>query len=171
MIKQKIFLVCLIITGINFSCEKISETDVRNVVINELMPVNNTTVPDESGKYDDWIELYNISSMAIDISGCYLSDKKSDTPKWRLPDGTIIGGNGFLIIWADKDSTESGLHANFKLSSEGETVIFTERNHSLIDEVKMPPQSLELTYSRNPDGTGPFKWQNPTYNRSNIYTK
>jgi hypothetical protein len=37
----------------------------------------------------------------------------------------------------------------------------------LIDEAVYPPHDLELSYSRNPDGTGDFKWQNPTFNKSN----
>ena len=75
--------------------------------------------------------------------------------------------NGYLIIWADNDTTEAGLHANFKLSSEGEDALISNPEKTIIDKVTFPAQSLELSYSRVPNGTGEFKWQAPTFNRSN----
>jgi hypothetical protein len=167
MIKKKLFLVYLIILVLNYSCKKIKEQEVKDIAINELMPVNSTVVADQNGEYDDWIELYNISSGSIDISGYYLTDKKSKISKWQIPPGTSIPGNGYLIIWADKDTTQVGLHANFKLSSLGENILFSKPDQTLVDKVTYPGQTLELSYSRNPNGTGPFKWQSPTFNRSN----
>ena len=167
MFEKNLFLVYLIILLLNYSCKKIKEQEVKDIVINELMPVNSTVVADQNGEYDDWIELYNISSGKIDISGYYLTDKKSKISKWQIPQGTSIPGNGYLIIWADKDTTQVGLHANFKLSSLGEDLLFSKPDQTLIDEVTYPGQTLELSYSRNPNGTGPFKWQSPTFNRSN----
>ena len=167
MFDKKLFLVYLIILLLNYSCKKIKEQEIKDIVINELMPVNSTVVADQNGEYDDWIELYNISSGSIDISGYYLTDKKSKISKWQIPQGTSIPGNGYLIIWADKDTTQVGLHANFKLSSLGEDLLFSKPDQTLIDEVTYPGQTLELSYSRNPNGTGPFKWQSSTFNRSN----
>jgi hypothetical protein len=36
-----------------------------------------------------------------------------------------------------------------------------------MDKVLYPGQTLELSYSRNPDGEGEFKWQIPTFARTN----
>jgi hypothetical protein len=149
------------------SCEKEVNTPSGNIAINEILPVNTTIVQDQNGEYDDWIELFNLTSSDIDISGYNLSDKKSNIRKWQFPQGTIIQGNGYLIIWADSDTTQSGLHANFKLSSAGERVILSKPDGIIIDEVTYSAQNLELSYARNPDGTGPFKWQTPTFNRTN----
>lgn len=171
MIKKKILLLCLIILIIQYSCEKSKEPLVGDLVINELMSVNSTIVADQNGEYDDWIELFNLSAASKDISGYYLTDNKSNLVKWQIPRGTTIPGNGYLIIWADKDTTQIGLHANFKLSSLGEEVIFSKPDGTLIDEVVYPGQTLELSYSRNPNGTGVFKWQNATFNRTNEQAK
>ena len=59
------------------ACEKKYAEEERKIVINEIMPVNTTTATDQVGEYDDWIELYNISSERQDISGWLLSDSKS----------------------------------------------------------------------------------------------
>lgn len=152
---------------ITFSCKKTYETPPSSIVINEVMPVNNVTAADQDGEYDDWIELYNLSSTSVNLSGYYLSDNKKEPGKWKFPQGTTIGANGYLIVWADNDTTEVGLHANFKLSSGGEDALISNPEKSIIDKTTFPAQSLELTWSRVPNGTGEFKWQSPTFNKSN----
>lgn len=149
------------------SCEKTKDSVNSEIVINELMPVNSTIVADQNGEYDDWFELYNVTPVKIDLSGYYLTDNRSNITKWIIPQGTVIDGNGFLIIWADKDTTQAGLHANFKLSSLGEELLISKPDKSLVDKVVYPAQSDELSFSRVPDGVGDHRWKNPTFNRSN----
>lgn len=163
----KVYLLIFTITVISFSCEKEKDPVVKSVVINELMSVNTTIIADQNGEFDDWFELYNLTAADIDMSGYYLSDNNTKISKWKLPPGTTIKGGGYLIIWADKDTTQAGLHANFKLSSTGEELVLSEPDLTVIDEVKYPGQTLELSYSRFPDGTGSFRWQNPTFNAVN----
>lgn len=147
MLKNPLIIIFLINLIINNSCKKSEELITGELVINELMPVNSTIVADQDGEYDDWIELFNLSSSSIDISGFYLSDKRFNILKWKIPDGTSIPGNGYLIIWADEDSDQAGLHSNFKLSSLGEELILSDPNGSLIDEIVYPGQTQELSYS------------------------
>jgi len=168
----KISFLLLIISAINCSCEK---TDVRltgkTVVVNELMPVNSTVASDQDGEYDDWIELFNPTSSAIDISGYFLTDNNDKPDKWVIPQGTTLAAKGYLIIWADKDTLQSGYHANFKLSAEGEKVLFSTPEGTIINKIDYPAQNRELSFSRVPDGTGEFSWQSATYNSSNIANK
>jgi hypothetical protein len=165
-------LVLLLIIMIAFqSCKKFYDPSMGDLSINELMTYNKTTVTDQDGQFDDWIELYNFSSSGIDLSGYFLSDSKKNISKWTFPQGTSISGKGYLIIWADKDTTQLGLHANFKLSSTGETVILSQPDGALIEKVDYPAQTIELSYSRNPDGSGRFIWQRPTFNWTNNNVK
>ncbi len=167
MVNIKTSLIFLVFLIINYSCKKAEVPQTGEIAINEIMPLNFTIVADQDGEYDDWLELVNLSPSTIDISGYYLSDKRGNVLKWKIPAGTSITGNGYLIIWADEDPEQTGLHSNFKLSSLGEELLLSMPDGTLIDEVIYPGQSLELSYSRFPDGTGPFRWQNPTYNNSN----
>jgi hypothetical protein len=167
MINTKTFFLVCLISVLLFGCKKPDEPAKSDIVINELLPVNTTIMPDQDGEYDDWIELYNLSGSVKDISGYFLSDNKDHFSKWEFPAGTTIPGNGYLIIWADDDSAQVGLHANFKLSSLGEEVLLSAPDGTLEDKVIYPGQTLELSFSRNPDGTGAFKWQTPTFDSSN----
>ena len=122
------------------------------------MARNNSTITDPQGDYDDWIELVNITSETVDLSGMYLSDNPENPLKWQFPQGTKIEPDHFLIVWADEDGRdEPGLHANFKLSSQGETIwLFDidERDNVLLDSVTFGIQTPDISFGRYPDGHG-----------------
>lgn len=170
MIKTNILTFLLIALLCQVSCKKFYSVE-SSVVINELLPVNSTIASDQDGEYDDWIEMYNSSPESLDLSGYYLSDSKGNLSKWKFPSGTSISGFGYLIIWADTDTTQNGLHTNFKLSSAGEKVLFVNPDLSIIDKVEYGAQTLEIAFARNPDGSGSFVWQTPTFNASNNIIK
>ena len=142
-------------------------TVASDVVINELMASNSVSVADQDGEYDDWVELYNNSSSAIDLSGYFLSDDMMELDKWEIPSGTSIAGNGYLIIWADKDEEQTGLHTNFKLSADGEGVYLTTPDIEIADQVVFDAQVSDMAYARVPNGTGDFQWQQHTHNGNN----
>ena len=139
------------------------------VVINELMASNNITAADEYGEYNDWIEFYNNSSSAVDLSGYFLSDDPLNVTKWSFPVGTTIDAGDYLIVWADNDG-QSGLHANFKLSSGGETLVFSDPLGNPINTVQYPKVEDNGTYGRFPNGTGGFIPMYATFNAENSFT-
>jgi hypothetical protein len=86
-----------------------------SVVINELMADNENTIADPQGDFDDWIELRNVTDQEVDLTGRYLTDDPTNPRKWQFPDGTTMSANGYLLVWADEDGSDTlGLHANFK---------------------------------------------------------
>jgi hypothetical protein len=171
MNKLSCFLFYVIVASIISGCKKdIVSTDDLGVVINELMPVNISVVKDQDNEYDEWIELFNKNNTSIDLSGYYLTDSESDLTKWTFPSGTIILPDSFIIVWADSDTLQSGLHANFKLSSMGETVVFLTPELQIIDRLTYGEVALneQPSYARLPNGTGEFSWQQyPTFNSRN----
>ncbi len=138
-----------------------------DVVINELSASNATIQMDDAGEYDDWIELYNNTSSPISLDGYYLSDGGSNLMKWTFPIGTTINANDYLIIWADKDTLQTGLHTNFKLSASGETIYFSDATGNLLDEISFTNQTTDVTFGRYPNGTGSFMFMNPTFSAEN----
>ncbi len=138
-----------------------------SIVINELMPKNSQYGSDQNGQFDDWIELYNLSAEDLNISGYYLTDSKKELTKWKFPEGTILAKNGYLIVWADSDTTQVGLHTNYKLSAVGENVVLLSPDQVIIDLVEYPATTLEQSYAHKPNGTGSFQWATPTFNKSN----
>ncbi len=146
---------------------KPGEAADSDVVINELMASNDAAQADPAGEYDDWIELYNKSAAPIDLSGYYLSDKATNPTKWAFPEGTVIDGQSYLIIWADENGSQQGLHANFKLSKSGETVLLVNPGEAVVDQVDFGEQETDMGYARQPNGTGSFVIKAPTFNANN----
>lgn len=133
-----------------------------DVVINELMAINDGTITDPNGQYEDWIELYNNTESYISLKDVFLSDSYATPYKWKFPDNTTISPNGYLIIWADEDTTQTGLHASFKLSGSGENVVLSYDSGYFIDDVTFPAQTDGISYGRYPNGTGSYTLMGPT---------
>ena len=138
----------------------------RNIVINECMPNNSNTASDQDGEYNDWVELYNTSNSAINLEGYFLSDRRSQPTKFKFPN-VILQSQDYLIIWVDTDSTQAGLHTNFKLSASSEQVYLFNPDTNLIDYVHFYNMQADQSIARTHDGNGPFKILNPTFDSSN----
>ncbi|MCP4353578.1 MAG: hypothetical protein GY795_49645 [Desulfobacterales bacterium] len=137
-----------------------------SVVINEFMADNTATVSDQNGEYDDWIELYNSSDSAVSLSGYYLTDDATDLTQWIFPD-ISVPAHGYLVIWADSDEEQEGLHAGFKLSASGETLLLVNPDQTVADEITFGEQASDISTGRYPDGTGSFIAMNPTFAAAN----
>jgi hypothetical protein len=153
----KIHLPLLLLMCITYLINSASAAEIP-LVINEFMASNNTTSQDPQGQYDDWIEIHNYGADAIDIAGMYLTDNLSAPTKWLIPRNnstlTTIQAGGYLLIWADNDTADSGLHANFKLDAAGEEIgLFDSDGITLIDSITFGQQAGDISYGRYPDAT------------------
>ena len=137
------------------------------IVINEFLATNTSTMKDQDGEYDDWIELYNTTGRDLSIVGAYLSDDPATPNKWHVQDSAVIPAGKYLMIWADEDGNQSGLHANFKLSSDGEMLMLRNADGSLIDSITFGKQEVDVTTGRFPNGVGPFRKLTPTFGAEN----
>ena len=139
---------------------------IGNVLINEALASNSNYGHDSNDESDDWVELYNTTNTGIDLSGMYLSDDPLNLMKWAFPLGTAIDANDYLIVWADNDIIQSGLHANFKLSSLGDNIIFSN-GATIFDQISLSAQTTDVSYARCPDGSAAFMNVIPTFDATN----
>lgn len=128
-----------------------------DVFINEFMADNLTTIQDEHGQYEDWIEIYNGTNQPFNIGGMYITDKLNIPNKYKIPennpDSTTIQPGGFLILWADEDLTQGVLHVNIKLSKNGEQIgLFDADGITAIDSLTFGPQQTDVSLARITDG-------------------
>ena len=135
---------------------------VSGLVINEIMAANLSVVTDQSGEYDDWVELYNGGNSSINLNGFYLSDNENDPTKWSFPN-TTIQPNDYLIIWCDTaGSSQSGLHTTYRLSADQEEVYLSDPSGNVIDAVHFVNMPTDVAYARVPNGNGVFTHQSET---------
>lgn len=149
----------------SIKCASIS----AGVKINELMASNASTIKDPSGQYDDWIELYNSTDSPILLSGCYLTDDYNNLTKWRFSGSSLaINPGEYIIVWADDDENQQGIHTNFKLSASGEELALVAPNGiTIFDSVTFPTQSTDISWGRIPNATGAWRTLKPTPGNAN----
>ena len=143
-----------------------------SVVINELMAANTKSLTDPQGQYEDWLELHNLTDKTVNLTGMYLTDKVDNLKKWEFPENTTIPAHGYLLVWLDEDgNAESGLHANFKLSRNGETVMLVDadtRSNQVLDRVIFEKQEKDVALGRWPNGSGALKPLQITPGKENV---
>ena len=125
------------------------------VILTELMSTNSATITDENGQYYDYIELYNRSGEAVNLSGWYLSDDSASVRKWRFPDVTLAPGE-YLLVFAsglDRKDDPAHLHTSFSLSSEGEEVVLSDAYGRELDSVRFDLLQRDVAWSRADDGS------------------
>ncbi len=144
------------------------------LVLNELMASNGSTLADPQGQYDDWIEIYNGSRSPFNAGGLYLSDDPATPQRWRIPTNapglTTVPAGGFLLIWADGRTTDSGLHASFSLDADGDALyLYDADGVTLIDSIAFGNQISDVSFGRYPDATGDWRFLTiPTPGMSNV---
>jgi len=120
-------------------------------IISEFVALNTNGLADEDGDHSDWIEIYNPTPTAIDLTGWYLTDNASSLSKWQFPAETLPAG-GFIVVFAsNKDRAVAGseLHTNFALSGDGEYLALVEPDGVSIASAyaaSFPPQFSDVSH-------------------------
>jgi gliding motility-associated-like protein len=122
------------------------------VVINEFSASNHDAFADIFGDYQEWIELYNTSGSAFNLTGYHLSDRDNNPTKWQFPAGTTIPANGFLRVWASGRDVSSGgqIHTNFKLTQRQpvpEYVVFADPLGNILESYHLLQYATQRNHS------------------------
>jgi len=146
------------------------------VVLNEYSAANLESTPDNYGKHEDWLELFNPDSAPADISGFQLSDNPDIPGKWIFPQGTTIEPGSYLVVWlSGRDEVSGGhYHANFKITQTkgtAERLVLSNASGIEIDSRKVKKLQLGQSAGRKTDGGDDWGIAtNPTPDTSNNTT-
>jgi hypothetical protein len=133
-----------------FERDGISET--ATIVINEIM----YKAPDGKDT-KDWIELYNNSDNAIDISGWIFKDSE-DIHSFKIDSGTKINPRDYLVLINDKSEFSkyypnvSNFQGSFDFGlGRGDILRLYDNFGNLVDRVEY---GITLPWPIEPDGSG-----------------
>lgn len=130
-----------------------------SLVFNEVMTLNNTTIADGAGDFEDWIELYNPTCATVALGGWTIRD---DSASWSVPAGTSLAPGARLFVWAsnkgdpadaDFPGPAGELHTNFRLAGVGESLFLLDAAGLLVHTVVVPALIAEQSYARTSTGT------------------
>ncbi len=126
-----------------------SATAVADVTISEFMAINDTTLMDVDGDYEDWIEIHNDSASPVNLAGWFLTDKATELDKWRFP-SIVLEADQYLVVFAsgkDRRNPRAELHTNFKLSG-GEYLALVQPDGTVAYDYspEYPAQAADISY-------------------------
>lgn len=113
-----------------------AEARPLGIFINEVLPS-----PRGSDETDEWIELYNSNSFEVDLSGWALEDKVGTITNFKIPPGTKIPANSFIVF--NRPQTKIMLNNN----TDGVTLFYP--NGTLVDLVSFDSAPLGQSYCKN----------------------
>ncbi|HUN21810.1 MAG TPA: lamin tail domain-containing protein, partial [Anaerolineales bacterium] len=120
----------------NFMCMPVVPPPALSIVINEIAWAGNG-----SDTADEWIELYNPTGTAVDISGWVLYSVTDGGPSFTFPLGTILTAGGYLILEHDDDTAISDVVANFIytgfLTDTGESLVLLNASRQVVDSANL----------------------------------
>lgn len=133
-----------------------SEGPVR---INEIMTSNRTTLMLEDESTPDWIEVMNVGKRAVNLEGYSLSKTANDSVRtFSFPDLNLEAGE-CVLVYADsslRNAAGEALHAPFRLSSAGDTLMLFNAGGTAVDTVNIPALGADQSYAR----MDAYTWQN-----------
>ena len=132
-----------------FSAKVTAQSTVR---ISGIVAANTSALMLADGTLPDWIELENTGDSEVSLAGYALMCNDDPTDVYRIRNAAIPA-DGRILIYADGGS-DSGdeLHAPFKLSASGETVVLMNAAGAVIDSVHTPELHDDEAYCRDASG-------------------
>jgi len=116
------------------------------VFISEICADNESAYTDPDGNIVDFIEIFNGSDKAVDISGWGLSDKENFPHLFRFPERTKIHPGQYLVVNCSRDyeniSNNRFYCAPFSISNGEEGVFLANRDGYIVEEY-FPVSMLE----------------------------
>jgi hypothetical protein len=122
---------------------------------------------------NDWVELFNRGSNAVDISEWILTDKKFSTKNllhlYKFPTGTSLASHAHLIV---QQTGVGDLQLPFGISCAKGGIVrlgqpISPTSITLIDELAVPIVPVHTTYGRAIDGSNTKEFTLPTKRTKN----
>ena len=136
----------------------------NNIRINEVLTNNTTSIQDEYGQREAWIELENTSFTTYNVRGMYFTtDRTVLDPNMSVPERikrmsvipsgdprTQIGGRQHLVFYCNSNPAQGKLHLSLKVPmSEPLWIGFYNGNATeLIDSVSVPALAADQSFAR-----------------------
>ena len=137
-----------------------SSLTFSQIQINEFMADSGDCCLDDFGEEEDFVEIINVGSSPIDISGYFFGDGNDGSfiPS-GFPELTTVDAGGVLVIWYDRDVDQGPLHIDAKLNNSGESVIILNAEGDTIVDINFIEQSECVSHGSYPDGNiYPSSW-------------
>ena len=145
----------------------------ESIKLNEVMTNNATSLQDEYGRREAWVEIANVSFSTYNIRGMFLTtDRSVLDPEMSVPERmkrmsiipsgdsrTNLSARQHLVFFCNSTPASGTLHLSVKINPDEPTWIglYDGNATQLIDSVTVPVLAADQSYARERDGAA--TWQ------------
>lgn len=140
------------------------------ISLNEIL-ADNVSMPNPDGTVTDWVELYNATTNAVDLSGMSLSTDPSQPRRWVFPVGSMIPSHGYFTVSCNGNAPASDINTGFGLSAQGDSLYLFNQlaaGGEMIDGITFGLQTPNFAVGRVPDGVGTWALTVPKRSDKNV---
>jgi len=146
-----------------------------SIKLNEVMTQNESSLIDEYGQRNAWVEIANISHSTYNIRGMYLTtdravlDKKMSVPERvsrmsQIPNGderTDLSGRQLVVFQLGSQSAKGALHLSVKVNATEPTwlALYNGNATQLIDSVTVPALAADQSFARIANNGTAADWE------------
>ncbi len=140
----------------------------KNIVISEVLTNNASSIQDEFGQREAWIELENTSYTTYNVRGMFITtnrqvlNKELSAPQRInlmsiIPSGderTSMGARQHLVLFGNSNPAQGKLHLTVPLPDSAAVwvALYNGNGVELIDSVSVPLLSADCSYARQKSG-------------------
>lgn len=144
----------------------------KSIKINEVLTKNTSSVQDEFGQREAWIELANASFSSYNVRGMYITtDRSVIDPKMSVPERikkmniipngeprTNVTARQHLLFYCNSIPTKGSMHLSVKVdpTKPNWIALYDGNAVDIIDSVTIPVLGINQSYARQHDGSP--KW-------------
>jgi len=128
------------------------------IVINEVLAHAHADAP-------DWIELYNTSSIPVNIGGWMLSDREDDLGRYQIAADTILEPFGYVVFYENThfgNPLDPSTRTPYALSENGETLYLFSGDDQVfpgyLAEAPLGPSETFYSFGRYLKSTGVYSY-------------
>ena len=140
----------------------------KNIVISEVLTGNASSIMDEYGQREAWIELENTSYTTYNVRGMFITTNRKVLEDMSAPERiklmsmipsgeerTSLGARQHLVLFCNSNPAQGKLHLNVQVPDSGEVwvALYNGNGVELIDSVSVPVLRADCSYARTTGNT------------------
>lgn len=119
--------------------------------ITEAMPEGDSTVIDDFGRYEGWIEIQNISQGTVNYGGCFLTDDRNSLRKSWIPNTdkrTSLKPRQMVLFHASGRGDDGTFYADFRIKRGTDIYLVANDGRTILDSLHVPeglPEGMSVS--------------------------
>lgn len=134
-----------------------------SIWINEILARSPANVV---GATPDLVEFYNYGTADVDLGGWHVTRSLNAPFAFTFPAGTTLQAGKYLVVQADAEFAQEGLHLGFNLNADGDALYLLNASSAVIDSIQFGAQIAGYSIGRG--GKGEWTLCEPNFGGPNL---